>query len=176
MPFWFFGLLLGGILLQPAAAQVAPAPKDIIATRVQLPGADCALFPAAISLAGAVLSSKPTGRFTPAKEQVTAIERSLLPAHMHYLATNSPYAGTIYADKAQTHIHKNLATYRRQYVGFYNEKHQPCLYINCFPKSIGNSYWLQRLLVVDDGGASFWRISFNLATKQFFDFSYNGVA
>ncbi len=169
MRLWFLTMLFGSSFLQAATAQVAPAPKDG-ATHIQLPGADCALFPAVTNLSGIALSVKPTKSFTPTKEQVVFVESSLLPAYMYHLATN------VYDDGSQVQIYKNLANYRRQYVGFYNAQHQPCLYINCFPRDGRDFHWLQQLVEAEDGGASYWHICFNLTTKQFFNFAHNGIA
>jgi hypothetical protein len=168
-------LLLLGLLLQRAAAQQL-VPTDTVATRYQLPGADCALFPAGANMNGMFIHPKHAQRFTPTKEQVVAIEKDLLPAQMRFLAANQPTNATVYEHKCRLRISKTLVKYRRQYVGFYNERQQPCLYINCFPINKLFPSWLRQLVEVEDGGASFWHIYFNLTTKQFFSFSHNSSA
>ena len=173
---FFLVLLLSYFFLAPANAQTRPATKDTIATRYQLPGADCALFPAAANMSGMFMHPKYAQRFTPTKEQVLVIGKDLLPAQMRYLAANQPPNATMYEHEYRVRISKTLTKYRRQYVGFYNEQQQNCLYINCFPRNELYPKWLQQLVKVEDGGASFWHIYFNLATKQFFDFSHNSIA
>jgi hypothetical protein len=176
MHFLLIALLLGSTFWTTASAQTRPAAQGTIATRVQLPGADCALFPATTSLVGVSLYPTPTQRFAPTKAQILSVESSLLATHMHYLIKNPSVAATAYGAKCISQIYKNLAKSRRQYVGFYNEQQQPCLFINCFPQARNDLNWLYQLVEVEDGGANYWRICFNLTTRQFFDFSFNGIA
>lgn len=73
-------LLLGHAFLAPTNAQKRPVPKDTIATRVRLPGADCALFPAAASFTRYLeYTLLNTGRFTPTRQQVAMTEKPSWP-------------------------------------------------------------------------------------------------
>ena len=175
MRFLFFSLLAGNLLALPAAAQVLPAPRDTVATRYQLPGADCALFPAAASMGPYSEYIPETGRFTPSREQVTNVEK-ILPAVRLQDVYERP-ANSYYADYPGI-IKARLAEYNRQYYGFYNLKHQPCLYINFFPGKYEQSdnkdpHWLHWPIYVSDGGAGFWQIFYNLSTNKFYNFSHN---
>lgn len=169
-------LLASSALALPVAAQVPPAPRDTIATRYQLPEADCALFPAAASMGTwndeHLLKS---GRFTPTHEQVATTEKALLAVRLQdvYEHRISGY----YADYPAI-IKNHLPEYNRQYYGFYNAQHQACLYINFFPgryeqPSDNNALWLRWPVNVYDGGSGFWRIYYNLITHKFFNFSHN---
>lgn len=75
-------------------------------------------------------------------------------------------------------IQENLKQYQRQYYGFYNPQHQPCLFINFFIERYEEApgrpaTWLRRLVYTHDGGAAFWHIYYNATTKKFYDFSHN---
>ena len=177
---YLFSLLLAtSFLTHSAAAQVVSAPKDTIATRVQLPGADCALFPAAAKMEHQMEEEMPnTGRFMPTRQQVVAVEH-LLPSvtlEKVYDPKAGP-AGGYYANYPLT-IKQSLPKYQRQYYGFYNSAHQPCLFINFFIESYEDvtgrpAVWLYRRIFFFDGGATLWRIYYNLATHKFYNFSHN---
>lgn len=166
---YLLALVISSLFVQRLAAQ-QPLPTKAIATRYQLPGADCALFPAAMSSWDGTTQPKPTGSFTPTKQQVVLAE-SLLASHLHFLADTFSTIGYGYGCKE---VLKNLPNYRRQYFGFYNSQHEPCLGINSF---VANKFfeflWLQQPIDVEDGGTDFWHIYFNLSTQRFFSFNYN---
>jgi hypothetical protein len=143
-----------------------------MATSVKVQGAACALFPAVapfdtIGLRGA--KSTPY-RFTPTRQQAEAAENQLR-------------AGGIYAIRAPlsppdslnlAYIQKHLPDYKRQYFGFYNAQHQPCLFIQLFENETAD--WLYHHLLVLDGGASVWEVCYNLDTRQFYFFGYHSEA
>jgi hypothetical protein len=160
-----------------AIAQVASTPKDTVATRVQLPGADCALFPAGASFARYLEDdSLVTKRFTPTRHQVAAAEKALLTVRLQE-AYERPVSS--YYAQYPAIIKQNLAKYQRQYYGFYNKKNQPCLYINLFYEpyversSKPVPYWLRALIYTHDGGPAYWHIYYNLGTRTFYNFSHN---
>jgi hypothetical protein len=165
-------LLASGAVALPVAAQVGPAPTDTVATRYQLPGADCALFPAA-----ATFPSNKVGdifqagmrRFTPTQAQVAATERALQAVDLYQVSYR--YESTNYYDKYPAIIKKHLALYKRQYYGFYDAARNPCLFINFFmetPEEIHEPmYWLRSAVRVYDGGWGFWSVYYNLTTKKF---------
>lgn len=162
---------------KPAAAQTQPTLRDLMADSMRVQGADCALFPAmaevdTTELGVAVIEPR---RFTPVRQQVEIVEKQL--AEKGLMAIARP---TIAADAmlafiqsvgAFSYIHAHLPVYKRQYYGFYNAQHQPCLYIN-FVEEPGSG-WLYRQIAVMDGGAAFWCICYNLTTSQFYGFSVN---
>lgn len=179
--------ILVGLLGLPccAAAQGQPSPADTIATRLQLPQADCALFPAGARLpAWLQVTRRQASRFTPAATQAQAAEQAL--QHLNLLAVNpgsKTSQDSVYAQK----ISQRLGQYHRQYFGFYNSRKQPCLFINLVadfpftPEEAGLRptppgyvpYWLQQYLYLGDGGDDHWSIYYNLATKKFYRYWHN---
>jgi hypothetical protein len=176
-----FMLLAFGLSAHTAAAQVA-------ATRYQRPGADCALFPAGklihdISGKDGIAGDSLTGRFTPTKQQVDSVE-NLLPVLLRNLAASPRFHGKErYYKKYLRPLPKSLTRYRRQYYGFYNGRHQPCLYVNFFnPDSpyikAFNFNWLLKTVRITDAGfmlddsPNLWQASFNLTTQQLYNFEF----
>lgn len=125
---FLLALLLINLFQQPAAAQAAPAPKVPLATRVQVRGAECALFPAR-----AVSYYNVQATFMPTSAQAAEAEKALATPQ---LSTIDPHAKNWYKkqpDPAYTAISPHLPLYRQQFYGFLNAKRQPCLFINAFP-------------------------------------------
>ena len=145
-----------------------------LATRLLLPGADCASFPVASALPVAPeFDEVLVARFTPCLPQVIEAEQ-MLPGALQQPLTTAPPAR--YFRRQQTVIRTYLPAYRRQYFGFYNAQHQACLFINFFDSQyleLSDPRWLHYCISVDDGGVSFWRIYYNLATHRFYKFSFN---
>jgi hypothetical protein len=170
MRFSLLVLLMSGFFAQPVAAQVALTLKDMMATRVQLPRADCALFPAVARLDTPGLHEaviKPC-RFTPTRHQVEMTEERLYAGGIS--AIRSPLTPLDSANLA--YIQTHLPTYKRQYFGFYNVQHQPCLFIQLF-ESDYPSDWLYHQLLILDGGPSVWEVYYNLDTRQFYGLGYH---
>jgi len=180
MRIFSLGLLLSSACCRPAAAQVLPAPKGTVATRYQLPGADCALFPATARLPDWLPEKKLTAhrRFTPAASQVAAAEKAL--ATVQLLRVNSG-AKTNQDSTYARNITQRLGQYHRQYFGFYNMQRQPCLFINLLlntdfdgidigmqPRPPGYiPHWLRAPQQLADGGWQYWSVYYNLTTYQF---------
>jgi len=182
--FWF--ALIFSSASPQARAQAPPAPKDTVATRYQLPGADCALFPAAARLPDWLPAKKTASRdrFTPSVNQAATTEKALAAVQ---LLTVNPGAKT-HQDSAYARIiTQQLSHYRRQYFGFYNRHKQPCLFINFLgdypftpeeaglrPKPPGYvPYWLQRYVFIGDGADDQWSIYYNLATGKLYQYWHN---
>jgi len=118
-------------------------------------------------------------RFTPSSEDIFLTE-SILKEH----AGNKQNKGD------EECIFSNLKKYRRQYIGYFNDKGEKLIYVNCFPvnedwaiqkakegnKILNIPRWYNSLFHVFDGGNRFWQIKLNLSTKKMFDFWVNGVA
>jgi hypothetical protein len=140
---------------------------------VQVRGADCALFPA-----GAECHYLLKTAFTPTLLQAEEAERALATAT---LSAVDPHAKSWYKktpNPAYSNIAAHLPSRGQQFYGFYNAKHQPCLFINAFPlyKSfLSNQRWLRATVWVDDGGPAFWQAHYNLLTHRVEYFSYNGT-
>lgn len=178
--------LLNGILLRLAPAQVAPTYHDTIALRYQLPGADCALFPAAARFPDWRPEKKLslTRRFTPTAPQVAATEKALAAVPLLHInpgpknSQDSTYARA---------ITQRLEQYHRQYFGFYNRHKQPCVFINFLgdypftPEEAGLRpkpaayvpFWLSRYAFLADGGSDHWSVYYNLATGKFYQYWHN---
>jgi hypothetical protein len=182
------GLLFGGLFSQPAAAQVAPAPQVPLATRVQVRGADCALFSAGkpindVARIDGIAADTVTGRFTPTKQQVDSAE-NLLPMLLRDMAASPRFRGKErYYKKHLRPLPKGLKGYRRQYFGFYNGQHQPCLYVNFFNpdspyiKAFAFDWLLKTVLISDagfmlDDSPNLWQVTFNLTTQQLYNFEF----
>lgn len=109
-------------------------------------------------------------RFTPTKEEIIKAENALkykLKEANRNLENqyNSPI------------IHRNLKKYKRQYFGFINDKGEKILYINSlWKKNEEETKWLQRIIMVSDGGSHYWNIEYNLETDELINLSVNGKA
>jgi hypothetical protein len=152
-------LLASSGLALPAAAQTLPASKDTVATHYQLPGADCALFPAAAEITYRIGGGFPvTGRFKPTRNQVRKVEHALPDVDLAKFLRQQPASMQQYYAAYPGIIKANLSKYQRQYYGFYNVQHQPCLYLNFFYEpgversSQPIPYWLRAPIEMNDGG------------------------
>lgn len=156
-------------------AQHLRVAADTIATPYQLPNADCALFPAAAALPGYVDAHTPRiGRFMPTGKQVAITEKALVKVEIS--AVNLLPEADYYA-KYPALIKAHLAKYRRQYVGFYNPEHHPCLYINLFDEQVEEvpgavPHWLRYIIVTYDSGPAYWSIYYDLTTRKFYNFQH----
>lgn len=78
-------------------------------------------------------------------------------------------------------IHKNLNTYKRQYIGLLNEKNEKIIYINLLWKGYKSHTrdgkvkepWKTEWFETSDGGSYYWNIKYHLTRKTFFDFRVN---
>jgi len=155
----------------------SPGHADTVAIRQQVLGADCGLFPAAAGLPtdeeGQVTAH--CGRFTPTLPQVVPVELALRTLPLHRVPV---VAGHHIIPSYPLLIHQNLPRYKRQYFGFYDLRHQPCLYVHFFAASVDEHpgytpRWLREVIQVEDGGAGYWSVKYNLTTHQFYDFEHN---
>ncbi|MDO7886947.1 hypothetical protein [Hymenobacter cheonanensis] len=168
MYFLSFLLWAGSVITPLAQAQVLPVRKATVATRYQLPGADCALFPAAATLPfyRKNSASLPIERFTPTKQQVALIEKKLTAKSLKLNSFSShPFYPPDY----------KLVAYRRQYYGFYNNQHQPHFYIfflatNSSEGSAKATNWLNGPVRMPIRGADCWSIKYDVHGEKFYDF------
>ncbi|HEY1193539.1 hypothetical protein [Flavobacterium sp.] len=106
-------------------------------------------------------------RFTPTSTEINELE-ILLNKNIEAINTS----------KFKPLIHKNLKKYKRQYIGFYNEKGEKIIYVNfLWNKDLNSSEekWKTEWYDVADGGSYYWNIKYNLDNKTFFDFRVNGL-
>jgi len=176
----FLSLLASSLLPLPAAGQNQLTMNDLMATPAKVRGVDCALFPAAALLDTIELHQsrvKPS-RFTPSSQQIEMAERQFAEKGLAAIAKPTILTDSVLifirSNATLSYINSHLPVYKRQYYGFYNAAYQPCLYINFLEEPKAD--WLYRHILVLDGGAAFWRISYNLSTQQFYGFAVNGEA
>ena len=171
----FYALLLVG---KGATAQVAKVSLRNFAYRCQIPDADCALFPASARLpaddAGSIAHR---GRFTPTCQQVVQVEKRLCNIKLVAFASTNPNA---YEKQLAAGIKQRLQKYHRQYFGFYDTQHHACLYINFFYEGVEEHpgfvpRWRREVIQVEDGGAGYWSIYYDLDTHTFYKFRHNSV-
>ena len=115
-------------------------------------------------------------RFTPTVEDIILAERILIKK-----GNDTTNKGDI------LYIFNNLKKYHRQYIGYFNNKGERMIYVNCFQldkdqlsekikKSARVPDWHNTLYIVDDGGRRYWQAHINLDKKEINDISVNGVA
>ena len=175
------GLLLGSAFCQLTKGQTLPAPRDTVATRAQILGADCALFPATARWPTWVAYILHRQRFTPTTTQAQVAEQALAGTQ---LLTINPGRKNWRDSTYARQISQRLSQYHRQYLGFYNEQRQPCLFVNLLldtafdgidvgmqPRPPSHvSHWLRAPQQAADGSWGFWMVCYNLTTHQFFDY------
>ncbi|NML64795.1 hypothetical protein HHL22_06215 [Hymenobacter sp. RP-2-7] len=174
--------LLGSLGLGAQAQATRP---DTVATRAQVLETTCALFPAAARLPNVLPKAQQrAARFTPTAAQALVAEQAL--GQVNLLNVNSGRKSG--QDSAYAcAISQRLGQYYRQYYGFYNQRRQPCLFINFLgdvaftgeeiglrPRPPGYvPYWLRQYVFIGDGGDNHWSIYYNLATGQFSQYWHN---
>jgi hypothetical protein len=78
-------------------------------------------------------------------------------------------------------ILENYSSYRRQYLGIIVAGGARRVLVSSFPEATQGApeefpSWQRRWVDVDDGGASFWRIEYDVASGTFLGFDVNGSA
>ena len=139
---------------------------------------DCAIFPSNYSTIHP--PDKLSKRyFTPSRQEIDSAENALVmqldKQDSHYSKHDLPL------------ICKKLNEFRRQYFGYIDSTGHKILFINSFwapqekrKKSRDSAssnhlkIWLQKKISVDDGGASYWNIKFDTASKILFALKING--
>lgn len=110
-------------------------------------------------------------RFSPTKNEVLEAEEALNKdlAELNFKKPNQSSSPV---------IHENLKKYKRQYFGYFNEKGEKILFINCFwnDKKDTEKSLLNGEVRVFDGGSYFWQVEYNLTTKKLFNLQVNGYA
>jgi glutaminyl-peptide cyclotransferase len=104
------------------------------------------------------------GRWTPAKEDVFRLEHSLEP----YLKWLEP--------SVTPRILQNLATYKRQYIGF-SEAGRKKILVHSFAEGASKSLdWHKNVEVIFDGGDYFFKVIYDVESGTFSDFRISGYA
>jgi hypothetical protein len=73
-------------------------------------------------------------------------------------------------------IDKKLQKYKRQYVGFINEKGEKILWINCIWSKELESQLSLDIISVKDGCSYYWSIKVNITTAKAYELDINGSA
>lgn len=108
-------------------------------------------------------------RYTPTKDDVAAAEKLLkekLP---------SINKGRVNQIRSCPVIDKKLKRYKRQYVGFINDKGEKILWINLiWVKRVTESELSKDIVSVQDGCSYYWNVKINVTTGEVFDLRVNG--
>jgi|WetSurMetagenome_2_1015567.scaffolds.fasta_scaffold01666_13 hypothetical protein len=152
-------------LLASSISIMAQQKDTIIVDHYKTVEFDCAIFPANSD------DLVPGPRFTPTRDDIDRAE-FILKRDLKKLNSDLINQPPI--------IHENLNHYKRQYFGYYDEKGQKILLINCFWDRPGiekfNTWWLKGMIYVLDGGSNFWSVKYNIDRENLFDLSINGNA
>lgn len=105
-------------------------------------------------------------RYTPSVEDIKVCEEILKGSLGHYMEKNDIH-------HEGTPIYRILPHYKRQYVGFLNEKGEIIIWINFL--RYADFDLSKEVAVVLDGGSSFWSIYVNLKTKELSGMQVNGL-
>jgi hypothetical protein len=135
------------------------------------------------------LGLKASGYWTPSVDIIATLESKLRAALQRGqlepelidpdLKNNRP--GRDYVVRQITIVLERLDTSRRQYVGVVTSEGAKRILVNGFPGAENAAsddfpYWRQGIVWVLDGGASYWRIQYNIEGGSFTEFESNGYA
>src|SRR5262249_8212007 len=127
------------------------------------------------------------GYWTPSSMDVQRLESGLLPALE--LGVDRPERVDRYSNDrpprkafvARTirHIIDRLDQYARQYIGIVDSHGARKVLVNCFPAPGSEApplsdAWRHQVISVLDGGSSYWRIQYDVASGQYEEFDVNG--
>ena len=110
------------------------------------------------------------GRYTPTLSDIHNIE-SILRDSIDYIRVNQTMM-----EKDGTLIYKNLKKYKRQYMGYINQKGERVIWINFFKDYKGPHEISNDIIVMLDGGSNYWSICVNLDKRKLFDMQVNGTS
>jgi hypothetical protein len=110
-----------------------------------------------------------TGYWTPIEADIQAMEAAL-PA---FLLAEEQREGSLIQQRAAEGMYQQLDRYTRQYVGV-NAGGEKLIWGNYFCHHGGE--WQETLVLVEDGGACYFSVTFNPATGEFSNLDINGEA
>src|SRR5262245_14543359 len=137
--------------------------------------------------AARALGFRPSGYWTPSAVEVQQLELGLRgflerardnpQVADQYAEPNSPRGAAVVYAIAE--ILTRFDRYRRQYIGIVDPFGAKRVLINCFPvpdsePSRASDGWRHQVVVVDDGGSSYWRIQYDIASGAYVGFDSNG--
>ena len=156
--FLLVGLPLG------AQQKSSNTPTDPAGVMVRGDGFEGVIFPAEMKALNSYSGGKQMQYWTPSEADIVEAESKLV---AFLQQTKAPKF-------QQEKILKNIKTYKRQYVGVVKNGEQD-IFINFFCDS-GHVEWTKHFVMVSDGGACFFQVTFSTKTKTFSDLMVNGVA
>lgn len=110
-------------------------------------------------------------RYTPSKEEIYQAEE-ILSAQVEELNKSEGLVNQV--DNCPV-IHKKLKKYKRQYMGFINDKGQVVIWINFVWNKDLEDRLSENIIQVQDGCSYYWNIKVNLDTEELYALSVNGV-
>ena len=108
-------------------------------------------------------------RFTPSIKEIILVEKLL---QKKLDTCNNSWRQSVF-------VHRHIRKYIRQYFGYINDKGEKIIYINAFIRNAEftpEKLWRKDIVMVMDGGNSYWDIKVNLSTQQLFAFGVHGDA
>jgi hypothetical protein len=120
--------------------------------------------------------------WSPAERDIQIFEshlRQALEAGVKSPDVLSPTPNRVYQRTLPEHLHmilERLAEYRRQYFGVIGAKNTKRLFVNLFLPARNQDNWTDQYVFAFDGGTAYWRIQFDVASRQFMQFNTNGIA
>ena len=108
-------------------------------------------------------------RYTPTIADIQNVER-ILKDSINYIRANQ-----VICYKCPV-IHKNLRKYKRQYVGYLNQKDEVIIWINFLKDHEESSELAEEVVFMLDGGSYYWSIYINLNKKELFNMKVNGIS
>lgn len=107
-------------------------------------------------------------RYTPTQENIIQAEKIVKDSINNYLKREKIYTHSIKQNK--------LKKYKRQYVGFITKNGDIVIYI-AFLKNVDHIDRLSKdIVVVCDGGETYWRIFVNLTKNTLYGIRINGIS
>lgn len=111
-------------------------------------------------------------RYTPTQEDITKAEQIVKDqlAIINQLLVNQGGSCPV--------IHKNLFRYKRQYVGYIDEKGDKIVWINYIisKDKAQTSSLSKNVIIVLDGCSNYWNIKVNISKAKLYDLQINGSA
>lgn len=111
----------------------------------------------------------PSKRFSPTKEDILKAEKAL---QSKLKGINSKLIN----QSSSPIIHKNLKKYKRQYFGCYDEDGKKYLLIIAFWSNGNYNDWLNKMIIVNDGGSYYWDIKYYFDEDDLKDLNINGYS
>ncbi|MHA7966764.1 hypothetical protein ACX93W_21875 [Paenibacillus sp. CAU 1782] len=121
---------------------------------------------------GVILTNSKLSDWTPSIEMITQFEEGIGEYLVDLINSGGmDQAGMTYNTEELVHIANYITTYKRQYIGI-NRPSKSTMYCNFL--SISNEDWKENYIQVNDGGAAFFSINYDVEGNRYFDLKING--